>query len=263
LGALHTGLTGDTMIKQLVAATVALSTLTLSAAYAADLPLPVKALPPPVPVWTWTGCYVGIEAGAATGRDTITANTGALTGRLVANPSATDGLVGGTIGCNYQFSRYFVIGIEDDLSWNGLHGAATDQRPFNTAFSHSFSNNWIDTLRGRAGIATWDHALLYATGGAAFAGIQNSVAGPGGIGASSTTNVTGWTVGGGVEFMPIENLSIKVEYLFVQFPTIGNAFNTSPPVGTFTGVNARLSENILRVGFNWRFNSWLPIAGGI
>ena len=251
------------MIKQLVTATVALSTLTFSGAYAADLPLPMKALPPPAPIWTWTGCYVGIVGGAATGHDSVTANTGALTGRAVASPNATDGLVGGTIGCNYQFSRYFVIGIEDDMSWSGFHGTASDQRPFNTTFSHSFSNNWIDTLRGRAGIATWDHAFLYATGGAAFAGIQNSVSGPGGIGASSTTSATGWTVGGGVEFMPIQNLSLKVEYLFVQFPTISNAFNTSPPVGTFTGVNTRLSENILRVGFNWRFNSWLPIVGGI
>ena len=113
------------------------------------------------------------------------------------------------------------------------------------------------------GIATWDHALLYATGGAAFASIQNSVAGPGGIGASSNSTVTGWTVGGGVEFMPIQNLSLKVEYLFVQFPTISNAFNTLPPAGAFTGVNSRLSENILRVGFNWRFSSWVPVAGGI
>ena len=124
----YTGLTGDTMIKQLVATTVALNSVMFSAAYAADLPL--KALPPPVPVWTWTGCYVGIEAGAATGKDRITASTGAHTGSTVANVSATDGLVGGTIGCNYQFSRFFVIGIEDDLSWNGLHGTATDQKPF-------------------------------------------------------------------------------------------------------------------------------------
>jgi outer membrane immunogenic protein len=216
-----------------------------------------------VPVSTWTGCYVGIQAGAATGNDRVTANSGTHIGSTVANVNATDGLVGGTIGCNYQFSRYFVVGIEDDLSWNGLHGTATDQKPFPATQSQSFSNTWLDTLRGRAGIATWDHALLYATGGAAFAGIQNSIVSPSGIGASSSSNVTGWTVGGGVEFMPIQNLSLKVEYLFVQFPTISNAFNTSPPVGTFTGINSRLHENLLRVGFNWRFNSWLPFAGGI
>jgi hypothetical protein len=35
---------------------------------------------------------------------------------------------------------------------------------------------------------------------------------------------------------------------------ISNAFNTSPPAGTFIGVNNLLSENISRVHFNWRFN---------
>ena len=194
------------MIKQLVAAAVVLSTLTFSGAYAADLPLPMKALPPPVPVWTWTGCYVGIVGGAATGRDSVTANSGAFTGRTVATPNATDGTVVAD-WLRLPILPVFVIGIEDDMSWSGFHGTASDQRPFNTTFSHSFNNNWIDTLRGRAGIATWDHAFLYATGGAAFAGIQNSVSGPGGLGASSTTSATGWTVGGGVEFMPIQNLA--------------------------------------------------------
>jgi outer membrane immunogenic protein len=64
-------------------------------------------------------------------------------------------------------------------------------------------------------------------------------------------------VGGGVEFMPIPNLSIKIEYLFVQFPSIANAFNT---VGPLTGVNTRLSENIMRAGINWHFNWWAPGA---
>jgi outer membrane immunogenic protein len=247
------------MIKELVAATVALGTFTFSAANAADLSLPLRA-PPPPPAWTWTGCYVGAEGGGALSNDRVTANTGPHTGATVANITASDGLVGGTVGCNYQFYRFFVIGIEDDISWNGVQGTASNQKPFPTAFSTSVRGSWIDTLRGRAGIATWDNALFYATGGAAFAGIQDSVAGPGGIGASANSSVTGWTAGGGVEFMPFPNWSLKVEYLFVQFPTISNAFNTAPPAGTFTGVNMRLSENIIRIGANWHFNWWTPTA---
>jgi outer membrane immunogenic protein len=246
------------MIKQLIAATFTLGTFTFSGANAADLPLPVKA-PPSQPAWTWSGCYVGIEGGGALGNDRVVANTGGFAGTTVTNPTATDGLVGGTFGCNYQFSRFFVFGIEDDISWNGLQATAGDLAPFNTTFSHSVSGSWLDTLRGRLGIVTWDNALLYATGGAAFAGIQDSVAGPG-VGASANSNVAGWTVGGGVEFMPFPNWSMKVEYLFVQFPTIANAFNTVPPAGTFTGVNTRLSENIIRAGINWHFNWWAPVA---
>ena len=254
------GLRGDAMIKHLVAATVALGTFALSGANAADLALPVKA-PPPPPTWTWTGCYVGIEGGGAMGTDRVTATTGATAGRTVTTITPSNGLVGGTFGCNYQFSRFFVIGIEDDISFNGLQSRATDLAPFNTAFSHSVRGSWLDTLRGRVGIVTWDNTLVYATGGAAFGGLQDSVTGPAGVGASVTNTVTGWTAGGGVEWMPFQNWTVKVEYLRVEFPTVTDSFNTAPPVGTFTGVTTRLSENIIRAGVNWRFNWWAPVAG--
>jgi hypothetical protein len=54
----------------------------------------------------------------------------------VTTISASGGLAGGTIGCNYQFSL-LVIGIEDDLLWNGLPGTASDQKPFSTAAAHA------------------------------------------------------------------------------------------------------------------------------
>jgi outer membrane immunogenic protein len=249
--------TGDAMIKQLVAATVALGTFTFSGANAADISLPLKS-PPPPPVWTWTGCYVGLQGGGAMGTDPVVANTGALVGRTVTTITPSNGLVGGTVGCNYQFS-WFVIGAEDDLSWNGIQATSADRAPFNTTFSHSVRGTWLDTLRGRVGIATWDNAFVYATGGAAFAGLQDSAIGPG-VGASVTNNVTGWTAGGGVEWMPFHNWSVKVEYLRVQFPTVADAFNTAPPAGTFVGVTTHLSENIIRAGVNWHFNWWAPIA---
>jgi outer membrane immunogenic protein len=247
------------MIKQLLAATVALGTFTFSGAYAADLPLPVKAPPPPPPVWTWTGCYGGIEGGGAIGNDRPVANTGAGAGRTITTITPRGGLVGGTVGCNYQFARFVVIGVEDDISWNGVQGTSADLAPFATTFSHSIRGSWLDTLRGRVGIATWDNALFYATGGAAFAAIQDSVVGPG-VGASITNTVTGWTAGGGVEWMPFPNWSLKVEYLFVQFPTTSDAFNTVLPAGTFVGANTRLSEQIIRMGINWHFNWWSPVV---
>jgi len=244
-------------MKRSVKAIAAIVTLIGTPAFAADMA--VKAPPPAAPAaWTWTGCYVGIEGGGVLSHDPVVATTGANVGTTVTTISSSDGLVGGTIGCNYQFSL-FVIGIEDDLSWTGLQGTASDQKPFNTAFSHSVSATWLDTLRGRAGVVFGGGGFLYATGGAAFAGIQDSATGAGAV-VSSTTNVTGWTVGGGVEFMPWPNWSLKVEYLFVQFPTVADAFNTFSPVGTFVGVNTHLSENIIRAGINWHFNWPAPLA---
>lgn len=236
-------------MKQSLPAIAAIGVLIGTPAFPADMAL--KA-PPPPQAWTWTGAYIGIEGGGAFGRDPVVS-----AGIPVTTTNPSGGLVGGTIGYNYQISR-FVIGIENDISWNGLQGTAGDQPPFNPAFSHSVRGTWLDTLRGRAGIAI-DRAILYATGGAAFAGIQDSAAGLG-HSTSATTNVTGWTVGGGVEYMAFQNLSVKAEYLFVQFPTIADAFATAPPAGTFSNVNTRLSENIVRVGINWHFNLPTPLA---
>jgi len=242
-------------MKRSVITMAAISTLIAAPAFAADMA--VKASPLPPPAWTWTGCYVGIEGGGVLSHDPVVATTGTHAGTTVTTISSSDGLIGGTIGCNYQFSL-FVIGIENDISWTALQGTAADRKPFNTAFSNSVSASWLDTLRGRVGIAG-DGAFLYATGGAAFASIQDSAASPA-VGVSSTTSVTGWTVGGGVEFMPWPNWTLKVEYLFVQFPTISDAFNTLAPVGAFVGVNTHLSENIVRAGINWHFNWPVPLA---
>jgi hypothetical protein len=60
------------------------------------------------------------------------------------------------------------------------------------------------SIRGRVGVA-WDRALLYATGGVAFAGIDNSITDisgffvPAGTSASFSNTRVGWTVGGGIE----------------------------------------------------------------
>jgi outer membrane immunogenic protein len=241
------------MYRQLAAtiATLGLAVGLSAPALAADLsPAPMYAKAPPVPMWSWTGCYLGGEGGGFFGRDHVVSNSGASAGTSVTTINPIGGVAGGTIGCNYQVSR-FVFGIEDDISWNGVSASANDQPPFTTTFSHSVSSTWLDTLRGRAGF-TIDTALLYVTGGAAFANIQDSATGAG-VTASAATTATGWTAGGGVEWMFFPNWSAKVEYLFVQFPTMNDAFNTAAPAGTFTGVSTHLSENIVRAGINWHF----------
>jgi outer membrane immunogenic protein len=226
----------------------ALATLVATPVLAADMPL--KAPPmAPAPVMTWTGCYLGLEGGGEWGRERVTA---AADGSSVTSISPRGGLFGGTIGCNYQTSN-IVFGVEDDLSWSGLRGTASDMLPFNPAFSHSVSTTWLDTLRGRVGIVVNNNALLYVTGGGAFTNIRDTATGPG-VSVSNSGSVTGWTFGGGVEVMIAPQWSIKGEYLYVRFPSVSDPFGGVPPVGTFTSVNTRLTDNIVRAGINWHFH---------
>ena len=139
------------MIKQLIVTAVALGTVALSGAHAADLPLAAKAPPLPPPVWTWTGCYGGIVGGGVMGTDRYLATTGANSGKTVSNVTSSNATAGGTIGCNYQFYRYFVIGIEDDISWNGLSGTAPGQKPFPATTHYSVvAIGWTHCEAGRA-----------------------------------------------------------------------------------------------------------------
>lgn len=129
----------------------------LGSAFAADLPPAPQVYAPPVvaPIYSWTGCYLGIEGGGAWGQSQDTA-----------------------AGCNYQLG-HAVIGIEDDMSWTNISGTTNDIRPFNLAARSSTNVTWLDTLRGRVGVA-WDRFFFYGTGGVAFANEGVNVCPPAG-----------------------------------------------------------------------------------
>jgi outer membrane immunogenic protein len=243
-------------MKKLWLATLALAVTSL-AAQAADMPLkaPVKA---PVRLWEWTGCYLGVEGGGNWGRTHNVDITAPFVGIPVTNAfNLSGGLVGGTIGCNYQVDRW-VIGIEDDLSWTNKHGIANEISPFNTTATIAVDESWIDTLRGRLGIkfGEWNRFLLYATGGAAFAGVKTTTCVPGVFCTSATNTMTGWTAGGGAEWAifpgaptPHNWWSFKVEYLYADLGS--KDFNLDPTLTTSKKVF--LIDHLVRAGLNFHF----------
>jgi outer membrane immunogenic protein len=104
----------------------------------------------------------------------------------------------------------------------------------------------------RVGYA-WDRAWLYVTGGFAAASVDlnvNASAVPGFGILSDRKTVYGWTVGAGLEYAFLNNWSLKVEYLYMDFGE--NSYFNPPPAG-FGARSFRLTDNIVRVGLNWRF----------
>lgn len=243
---------------------VAVSVLIAAPAMAADLGMPLKAPPLPPAASSWTGCYVGIEGGGNWGRTrsiAVTSTNPADVGLPITDPfNLSGGLFGGTVGCNYQLAPSWVIGIEDDLSWTNKTGSAFDLAPFTTTSTNNIRENWLDTLRGRVGYSSggW---LFYATGGAAFAGSTVAVNSLTAGSVSDSQTRTGWTVGGGIEWAFLANWSLKAEYLYADF---GSSNYISPPVvtpgGTFNTRSVQLTDDIVRVGINYRFNWSGPIS---
>jgi outer membrane immunogenic protein len=220
-------------MKRLCLAIVSLAALT-GAAAAADLPAraPAPYYPPAFapPVYNWTGFYIGVNGGGGFGNSTWD-RTGSF--------NLSGGLVGGTVGYNYQFGQA-VVGVEGDIDWTNLKGSTSTF----CAPGCQTSNTWLSTVRGRFGYAA-GRFMPYVTGGAAFGNIRATT--PGFAGASNTD--AGWTVGGGIEAALAGNWTAKAEYLYVSL----GSFNCGVACGVTAVDNVSLRANILRAGVNYRF----------
>jgi outer membrane immunogenic protein len=230
---------------------LAISLAASQAALAADLP--VKA-PVFAPSFRWTGCYIGPQAGYGWVRDRL-AETDTATGTLsVFSPTDTgtpSGLkLGGMLGCNWQWTGSFVVGIEGDAEWAGIDGSVVAYpNTGSPADTYEARIRFQGSIRGRVGYA-FDRTLLYATGGAAFADIHH-VYNSFGLPAEEFSSLdTGWTVGGGVERAFAPNWTARLEYRYADFGTITNI-----PVVVWTGFiqDHDVTEHAVRVGASYKF----------
>ena len=82
---------------------------------------------------------------------------------------------GGTLGYNWQVSRFLVVGFEGDGSWGSEYGSGPDIGTVgNPAFLSFTKETWLATARLRVGYAV-NNLLFYGTGGYAAAGVEAGV----------------------------------------------------------------------------------------
>jgi outer membrane immunogenic protein len=218
-------------MNRVVVACVALLALAGVSATAADLPRYYQPGPMYNPIYTWTGFYVGINGGGGWGRSQWDA---------LDTFDVSGGLIGGTVGYNWQFGQA-VIGAEGDIDWSGIKGTTT---VFCAPPACETRNKWLATARGRLGFG-FDRFMPYLTGGLALGDINATRPGlPGG----SISNA-GWTVCAGLEVGLVSNVSVKAEYLYVD---LGN-FNCGLNCGLAPNGNVSFTSNIFRGGANVRF----------
>lgn len=220
-------------VSRLLCPGIAAAMLAAGAATAADLsPGYAPLAPAPVyrPFYGWTGFYLGINGGGGWGRsqwDGINAF------------DVSGGLIGGTVGYNWQIGRV-VLGAEGDIDWSGIDGTTTAF----CAPGCTTRNYWLATVRGRLGYS-WDRFLPYLTGGLAVGDVKATIPGlPGG----SITNA-GWTVGAGLEVGIVSNVSVKAEYLFVDLAD----FNCGLNCALLPNANVSFYSNLFRGGLNVQF----------
>jgi outer membrane immunogenic protein len=237
-----------------------------------------------VPVTTF---FPGIGIDIAHGNPAAASATG------VASLGQKAGFIGGgQIGYNWQRGSV-VAGLEADIQGSsskrdgvgaGLAfvgpGSGATGTPDATTFVASSNLKWLGTVRARAGFLAAPSLLAYVTGGLAYGGVEGSagfttvnnaypavgLAPVWGTAASYSTTRTGWTIGGGAEWLLTPNWSVKGEYLYYDLGSVSYALGASgsvvippgAPVGVLWFTNAstasqRFNGNIVRVGLNYKF----------
>jgi outer membrane immunogenic protein len=272
------------MKTSLLSATAIALALATGSALAADLPYRKEAPPvyiAPAPVATWTGFYGGLNIGGGWASNAGSTGYSAYydpryafgappppgyaavgpnlfflsNGDTLGNPA---GVVGGAqVGYNYQFNQ-FVIGVETDFQGTSISGAGNNAplTLFPTFYSNPANNylvpvgaltgantslSWFGTVRGRVGYLVTPTFLLYGTAGFAYGQVDA-------FGFSNTP--TGWTAGGGAEWMFAPHWTAKLEYLYVDLSSNG----ATGGLGFNYGYYFHPQFNVVRLGVNYLFN---------
>lgn len=201
-----------------IAGAFAVVALTAMPVMAADMiqrqPSPYYAAPA---AYSWNGFYLGLNAGFASGD---------LSNSAGLEPT---GFVGGlTGGANWQWGNV-VFGLETDINYSGVDDGIA---------GYKWELDWLGTTRVRVGYA-WDRFLPYVTGGFAYGSATYKY-----WGIKDDANHIGWTAGVGVEGAITQNVSAKLEYLYVD---LGDKHYGELPWKN------EFDASLLRAGVNYRF----------
>jgi len=271
-------------VMKKLAILIAVAALSGTAAHAADIAIPgpayyPKAFPPPA-IYDWTGIYLGGHIGGGMLTDSVSQNGVASSGFNLANSGSLRpaGVIGGAqVGANYEFVPW-VIGVEGSWTDSAISGSTLipcsactvsvpNPLPPPSTLPMPIDNErftsqalWFAAVTGRVGYAANDWLFYAKAGGAWMHGRYTEDLLSGGLAATKTAagvtvatqvitgNRTGFTLGAGVEFGLVENLSAKVEYDFYDFGSKNYNFSAITPVAVRSDLHA------VTVGLNYKFN---------
>ena len=227
---------------------LALSALGLVHANAADVNLPAYKAMPALPVTDWTGLYAGAHVGGAWSNMNVTNfdENGPLPPQTFKN-NASGVFGGGTVGYNLQRGQ-FVFGLEGDFGAMSLSSRTTQPAPLNSPIVAESHGGAYGDITGRFGVA-FNQSLIYAKGGVAFFGGDAKISDiPDKVSTTTQSNPTGWTVGGGIEYIIAPAWSVKAEYQFFDF---GSGTNHMPDDGD--RYRTDLSVHTVKAGISYHF----------
>lgn len=248
----------------------ALAVMIGTRALAADLAVPAA----PVPAPTWAGFYIGGNAGY--GWDTsnyTTTDHQSPAGAIEAESYSVHGIVGGgQAGYRWQTGAW-AFGIEGTLAASGIDGTVpacgvgTGPLPCTTPLVHvspTAMESRETAIRGLASATlqaghAWGNALFYVKTGwsAGELRLVNTLTGPCSPGFPSCAATNLWaygaTVGAGLEYLVLPQISVGVEYDYFRLTASDTTVTSvSGRTSTFGGIRDDVSQVLFRA--NYHFN---------
>lgn len=197
------------------------------------------------------GAFNGLYIGANLGWGWADADQ--LTRGFKASGNDNGFTAGVQSGYNRQCGR-LVFGIESDFNYVDID-TDSDYPPPDPAYLTS-SIDWLGTLRGRLGFVHDEKIMIYATAGLAYANIEHSRSDPSfSFSASDDDWETGWTVGGGIEWLRHANWSLRTEALYVDLGSTSHHYVVTTGCGSVCTSDTDWDDSfwVARLGLNYRF----------
>jgi len=216
------------MLRKTIPAAIALLVMPV-AAHAADISAPAG--------YDWTGFYIGAHGGGLfQGGDLNLAGSGDNPPDKAIDPSL-DGsaFFGGVLaGFNYQMGAA-VIGVEGDIGFgnaestvsSGKAGVPRDVWRGENKFSQTVNGH----VRAKLGYAMGS-MLIFGAAGLALSNGDLDVDGycfGDKYHTSTSQDMAGWTVGGGLEYAATDHLLLRAEYLYDDYGDQNLDLNGGPP----------------------------------
>ncbi len=152
----------------------------------------------------WSGFYLGAGLGHASGDVGVDGSSGFF---IMEQGGVLGSLYG---GYNWQMGS-IVSGLEVDIGTGNVGGSRN-----NLGSVVEPDLNAIGSVRGRLGILATQQALLYATGGLAWADYDFKVSGANTV----SDTLIGYQVGAGLEYMIAPQWTMRVEYNYTDFGSV-------------------------------------------
>lgn len=172
-------------------------------------------------------------------------------------------------GWDVPFGKW-VVGVVGEFGTSDVRDSVTSFSTTPAFYTMTREIEWQGNVRGRIGYAAGGKTLFYATGGAAYASIDNSFTTNNGVNAFADNGKSrswGGVAGGGVEQKIGRNFSIGLEYLYTRYTdddyrvraTAGNAVASNPfvlngqPGTEFSRSDPRFDFHSIRATAQFRF----------